>query len=326
MLARLRNDFILSVTILLAACVNISILPFTVYRVLSGEYLIAAIEAVFVIVVSALAVFAWRTGNGRLAGLILAWFCPVVASVVAILKGGETVLWMYPSFVAPFFLVPPWMAVLINVSAGTAVVLFCATLADPTTRATFIATSMVVSLFAFIFAFRSEAQRRRLANLAAHDALTGLGNRRTLEEALQFIEESNRRVDLDHGLILFDLDHFKRINDDFGHETGDRVLVDLARLVSKDLREQDRAFRFGGEEFVLLLPHTGIEGTAVVAEKLRARIEDGLRRPEYAVTASLGAAILKPGERWEAWLHRADSAMYRAKAQGRNCLVVDQDT
>lgn len=291
---------------------------------MSGEWLIGAIDAGFVVIVSALAIYAWRSGDARRTGLILAWFCPAVASVVVILKGGETVMWMYPSFVGPFFLVAPWMAVVVNVFAAAAVLLFSDALVDPSMRASFVATGAVVSLFAFIFAYRSDALRRELTRLAAHDALTGVRNRRALEEALQRVVESRRSNERDHGLIILDLDNFKHINDEHGHEAGDGVLVDLAALIKAGMRQPDQVFRYGGEEFVLLLPNTGVEGAAAAAEKLRKRIASELCSPGRPVTASFGVAVLRPDEGWEHCLGRADAALYRAKNRGRNCVVVDQ--
>lgn len=286
--------------------------------------MIGTIDASFVVIVSALAIYAWRSGNAGRTGLILAWFCPAAASAVAILKGGETVLWMYPSFVGPFFLVNPWMAVVVNILAAAAVLLFSDALVDPSMRASFVATGAVVSLFAFIFAYRSDALRRELTRLAAHDALTGVRNRRALEETLQRVVESHRRNDVEHGLIMLDLDNFKHVNDEHGHEAGDGVLVDLATLINTGMRQPDQVFRYGGEEFVMLLLNTGAKGAAAAAEKLRERIASELYSPGRPVTASFGVAVLRAGEGWEHCLGRADAALYRAKKRGRNCVVVDQ--
>lgn len=127
-------------------------------------------------------------------------------------------------------------------------------------------------------------------------------------------------------LVMFDLDHFKRINDKFGHAAGDEVLKNLARLVRESMREHDELYRYGGEEFLLLLPETGNEGELTVAEKVRRAVEtqrfrhDGKALP--VITVSVGVACLPDkGTSLSEALAAADAALYRAKQRGRNCVV-----
>jgi len=122
-------------------------------------------------------------------------------------------------------------------------------------------------------------------------------------------------------IITIDLDHFKEVNDRFGHEAGDRVLVDLVALLCDELREQDSVFRVGGEEFVVLLPGTDVDGGATVADKLQQVIRQHLLGPAGPITVSMGVATLRPNEAAHEWLARADKALYRAKKRGRNCIA-----
>ena len=123
--------------------------------------------------------------------------------------------------------------------------------------------------------------------------------------------------------MLCDLDHFKNINDGWGHAMGDQVLVAVANALRASTRDADTVARWGGEEFLVVLPETR-EGEAIdLAERLRARVE-GLQVADrhqcpVPVTLSMGIARLAPGETGAGWLKRADEALYRAKAQGRNC-------
>jgi diguanylate cyclase (GGDEF)-like protein len=154
------------------------------------------------------------------------------------------------------------------------------------------------------------------------DALTGVGNRRKLDQAL-VIEAS--RVAREGGAlsaIMADLDHFKRVNDDHGHATGDRVLAAFGALLRSMTRKTDVVARYGGEEFTVLLPHTRLEHAAAKAEGLRKALA-ALRfdPPGLAVTSSFGAAELMPGEAGDAMLARADRALYEAKAAGRDRVV-----
>jgi diguanylate cyclase (GGDEF)-like protein/hemerythrin-like metal-binding protein len=161
----------------------------------------------------------------------------------------------------------------------------------------------------------------QLEQAASTDRLTGAWNRRHFEEVAQSeMALANRRSD-PLALIMFDLDHFKRVNDTYGHGTGDMVLVSTAQTVRAQLRASDALIRWGGEEFLVMLPATGQEGTLALAEKLRSAVE-AVSYPEVGqVTVSLGAAVYVPGESITTWVERVDAALYQAKNQGRNRVV-----
>jgi diguanylate cyclase (GGDEF)-like protein len=155
---------------------------------------------------------------------------------------------------------------------------------------------------------------------ALTDGLTGLPNRRSIDDALKRMAAHAGRTASPLGVVLFDLDHFKQINDLCGHEKGDEVLAAVGVVIAGSLRASDFGGRFGGEEFILLLPDTNRDGAVTVAEKLREAIAavdvSGVSRP---ITASLGAASLPEDAVEPALLLRAaDRALYLAKARGRN--------
>ena len=163
--------------------------------------------------------------------------------------------------------------------------------------------------------------------LVMHDPLTGLFNRRSLEEHAAREIAHCRRHGVPLSAIVFDIDHFKRINDTRGHLAGDEVIRAVARRVAMELRASDIAFRLGGEEFLLLLPSTAANGAATLAERLRAGLASTpLEALGAPVTASFGVAELGPGETWNDALRRADQAMYRAKREGRDRVVVAAPT
>ncbi|HWC33336.1 MAG TPA: GGDEF domain-containing protein [Mycobacteriales bacterium] len=151
-----------------------------------------------------------------------------------------------------------------------------------------------------------QADQERLAEQAAHDALTGLRNRRGLEELLE-------AADVGDAVVFLDLDHFKAVNDLFGHETGDRVIADLGRIVLAVLRPGDIAVRYGGEEVLLLLPATDAEGV----EALMRRLRRGWSASHPELTFSAGVAIVDEAGGADA-ARDADDALYRAKQRGRN--------
>lgn len=157
---------------------------------------------------------------------------------------------------------------------------------------------------------------------ASHDALTGLANRRAALERLAAECARARRSRQPLSVLMLDLDRFKRVNDTWGHAVGDQVLVEAARILRGELRGADLGVRFGGEEFLALLPGTDIEAAVHVAERVRQRMAEArialAGGDAVAITLSVGAASLQPGETGEALIQRADAALYRAKGLGRD--------
>ncbi len=164
-----------------------------------------------------------------------------------------------------------------------------------------------------------------LTQLAITDSLTGLSNRRHfMEQGLREIERA-RRYRQPLALMLIDIDHFKDINDRYGHPTGDQVLRMVAQACQSGARNADLAGRIGGEEFALLMPETGMVSAQLAAERMRravAAVDYGAAGVAQAVTASIGVAVLEEGDATlERLLARADKALYRAKEFGRNRVI-----
>lgn len=168
------------------------------------------------------------------------------------------------------------------------------------------------------------AQAQSLTELMANtDALTGVPNRRHLMARLQ--EELARAIRADKPLacVILDVDHFKRVNDTLGHQAGDKVLVALARTVRETVRGYDVLGRFGGEEFMLVLPGTDLDEAVELAGRVRLAVRERLAQATQAplpgpVTVSLGVSALRPGDSLETLVKRADAALYRAKQNGRD--------
>lgn len=176
---------------------------------------------------------------------------------------------------------------------------------------------------AWVTEVRLEEANEALRDASFLDPLTGLYNRRYLAEVLASAGALARRGGGGLSLVLLDIDHFKAVNDGFGHAAGDAVLVHVARTIETCLRDSDIAARFGGEEFLLLLPHTGVDGASRAAERLlgllRGTEAPGIGRP---VTASAGVATFAGAETDEALIARADEALYEAKRLGRDRVCV----
>jgi len=166
-----------------------------------------------------------------------------------------------------------------------------------------------------------------LSFIATHDKLTGLFNRHFIVDQLERQRDMFERYGNVCSIVLIDIDHFKQVNDRFGHAVGDEVLRSFARCVEPLLRQGDYLGRYGGEEFMLVLPMTGLESANHLAQRIRNALTSCKSRDRECamptVTASFGVAQLREDEKLDDWLVRADQAMYRAKANGRDCVVVD---
>jgi len=164
---------------------------------------------------------------------------------------------------------------------------------------------------------------------ARHDGLTGLLNRRAMQEAIDQQLSRSRRGGDTFAVVMLDIDHFKVINDRHGHDAGDQALVHTAALLQRSVRAVDRVGRFGGEEFIVLLPGVGLAQAAETAEALRSRLAaQGLQREgePLALSASFGVAEWNgPAEEPSRLLMRADEALYRAKRAGRNQVQAAND-
>ena len=167
----------------------------------------------------------------------------------------------------------------------------------------------------------TERLRSELEYLATHDLLTGLLNRRAFIDAAEQELSRCRRHGHVMSLLVMDLDHFKNINDTYGHLVGDSVIRNFADRVTSLLRRPDRFGRYGGEEFVLLLPETGRESAAVVAERICAAASSAQGVPHYTVSVGLATSIVTDTD-IDTVLDRADMALYKAKAGGRNQVAV----
>lgn len=175
-------------------------------------------------------------------------------------------------------------------------------------------------LCALVYPLRNALTYRRAVQLALRDPLTGVQNRAALEQSLTREVELAKRQQTALSLMILDIDHFKRCNDEHGHSFGDDVLKAVAASVGATIRRSDLQFRFGGEEFVVLASHTNASGAWQLAERIRRNVEriQTVAGRSINVTVSVGTSTLQADEPLKAFFDRADEALYRAKQNGRN--------
>lgn len=172
----------------------------------------------------------------------------------------------------------------------------------------------------WLFALRNALVVARLQQLALKDNLTSLGNRRFFDESLNKILKQSSRTGQLCALLLLDLDNFKQVNDLYGHHTGDDVLLAVSDVMRDTLRDSDSLFRFGGDEFAIILTETNAEGAQLVAHRLVKAINHNYLCQHYNVTASAGLAIYQQEQDCQQFFRAADRALYAAKLAGKSTV------
>jgi diguanylate cyclase (GGDEF)-like protein len=309
----------------LATAAVVFLVPFSIYAYLQGRSAVATgvLSGVLILGVDALAIYLKKPPPVPLIWLLI----PTAAAMAGALEAQRffAVLWCYPEVLLFTFALSRRMAhvctilllLLISALVYHYIGVVHAIRFSVTLALTIILANMIRSIL--------EDLHRRLIDQAIVDPLTGAFNRRHMERCMDDTIERQRRSSAPASLLLVDVDHFKRINDEFGHAKGDSVLKGIVSLVGKRSRKLDLLFRIGGEEFMLLLPDTQEAAAAVVAEQLRAFVAESPLLDSRQVTVSIGVSELQPGDSLDSWMKRADDALYAAKKSGRNRVVCGSD-
>jgi diguanylate cyclase (GGDEF)-like protein len=325
---RLRTDFQLSILTLMGALGVLGVSPYAIYRLLEGNYVVGVADTIIVGSTIVAVLYAWRSGDTVKPGIAVSIIFSAAATLITIKLGINGLFWIYPLILFNFFMVSPGKALLamllvLSTLIGYALCVPGAVFESHYQLVSFLVTCLMASFMSFVFAYRNHNQRDQLQLLSVLDPLTGARNRRAMNEALKNVGAVQRRQGDNYAVLVMDLDHFKQINDNHGHLAGDQVLIDFVELIKGCSRKEDSLFRFGGEEFLLLLPNTDLASLRTAAEHLQAQVAERLKSPGGVVTMSSGGALLQKGEHWEALLQRADQCLYQAKDAGRNRAIID---
>lgn len=309
--------------LILCAAGTLGILPFAIMRFLRGEWIIGIVDSVIVVSMALLAAFVFRTHKVRAASIYLSALALTGALLTVYLKGPMQVFWTYPAMMVTFYLIKPKEALFLVIPAGLLLLPALISHLEIAHLGAVVVTLLITNSISYSFASHSLFQQEMLMELAAHDPLTGTGNRRGLRLEMGRVAALRSRRGTPCSLLLIDLDRFKSINDEFGHGVGDEVLVSVSKRITRRIRQTDSLYRIGGEEFVVIMNNEKIRDAAALAEDLCAHVSEEVCSHNITVTISIGVAELVLGESCEEWLERADVALYRAKAKGRNrvCLA-----
>lgn len=299
------------------------LLPFFFVSAFDGRYLMAAgtLGIVFVLTVNAILVKSnlchqrltvWILVPAGMAFMLHVFLKnPVVGS-----------LWCYPSILACYCMLSQRRAFVAN----ACILMFSMPMVwmglNSLMAARLTATMLAVSLFSGILVSVIDRQQRRLTFQLEHDPLTGLYNRQSLRKQMEKAIESRTQEGLKMTVLMLDLDHFKLINDRFGHDVGDSVLRDTSRILREHMRADDAVFRMGGEEFLILLWNASSANARVRAEQIRLAVERSGMLQHHPITISIGLAELGSEDDWLSWIKRSDDQLYQAKRGGRNRVAL----
>lgn len=308
---------------ILSSLVALALVPFATFHAIAGDWLMAVSAGVLVVLMVFIAVrsliFA-SIAEPALVFVVLASCWTALLSAYRLPVAG--LLWAYPVLALSYYFLRTRAATGVSLAFIACHLYLAQQWTDTQWNLRVAATLLLVVVFCWAFAVNNERQRRVLHKMASHDPLTGIRNRRELELAMDSAAHRLRHGGSTTTLILLDLDHFKRVNDEHGHGAGDRVLVKTARTIESCLRDHGQLFRFGGEEFAIVLDDTPKMRGVALAQQVLAQVRAQQHGSMGQLTVSAGVAVLHHGEPIGRWFRRADAALYRAKLGGRDRVEI----
>ena len=305
----------------------ILLLPFAINNFIQQRFL-AGIFTILVLLIFAIDAYKMSRGEEPPIPPATVFFPILIGIGFAIEKLGIiTVMWVYPAMILFFFVLPKFTANILNILASITVTLLAYYYNQPQEIILRIfATTMMTIVFINIILGVIEDLHENLKKAAINDDLTGAYNRKQMNESLKKSIEYKKRYQTSSSLIILDIDNFKAINDTYGHSAGDQILKQLVELLKTSLRNVDTVFRFGGEEFIILLPETNLAQAKNVADKLCKTISEYPMLEGKPITASLGVGEVIKDENIDSLLKRCDAALYQAKHMGKNQVMVADES
>lgn len=247
-----------------------------------------------------------------------------IALVVLSLVYGQNynLYWIYPLLVALPVLLKTRVSVWLGIAVGLIVTPFVFMRFDTGTAIIVMLSMGHTWLISAGLMFAMTQQSQRLNEMANTDPLTGAHNRRHMQTEARSAWLGYQRDQRTSTFLFIDVDFFKLVNDNFGHDAGDKALCGIVNLIRNRLRSEDRVFRYGGEEFVVLLRDTDESQAIYVAEEIRSFVEQTDFIPDHKITISIGVCDVLQADSVDHWLSQGDRALYQAKAEGRNRVVI----
>lgn len=305
----------------IALIIGLMSLPFAIHNALNNQPIQAALNFFLSIVLLWSAIRVHRAGRFKFHGfeVFLSTTAVILYSVLIYKEIG--IYWSYMLVFALYCIFSGRMSIIVGVAYSIIIVIAAAQVLEVSHVVRIASSYLLINCFGYMFNLLLEKQDAKLETMAKVDRLTGVFNRHYLGDINQGIRSRSARHPVVCTVALMDIDHFKQVNDDLGHQQGDKTLHKIAELLTTRTRQSDLVFRYGGEEFLILAQDSHLQDAAVLAEELRQQIAKERLCPGRTITASFGLAELQQDEDIEACIDRADQALYQAKKAGRDRVV-----
>lgn len=301
----------------------VMIFPFAISQLIAGDWASGGTILALTLVCLSIAYQIYRSGRVSWRKLLLALCIGNIAVLLMIFRLQlQTLYWAYPLLAFNYYFAGPRTGSVLSAISLSLIFFDAYGWADAALYPRIIASLLTTTLLALVFSLGIIRQQRALAELISRDPLTGASNRREMQAELARALHLHERYDMPSALVLVDIDHFKQVNDRHGHSIGDQVLVELVGLLRKRLRQTDLLFRFGGEEFLVLLPNADLGAATQLATELTCLVRETKLAGLQGVTISAGVASSAGSANSDAWFERGDKALYQAKQAGRDRVVV----
>lgn len=302
------------------------IFPLTIYRFVQAEWSMALLDLTIFIFMCLIGYFAYHKKH---VSTLKVFFCllAILATLTTLyLKGISQLFWCYPTIAILFYFLTVRLAAISSLITLIGIAAFAAPLLSNILLATFLITLVITASCSLAFSYETSKQHEQLEVLSKTDPLTKILNRRAFTEVAERQIYNFHRNPVATSMILIDVDHFKMINDKFGHNQGDDVLIQICQLLQKELRINDYLFRIGGEEFILLPYGINQQQAVKLATKIKDAIGEYCFIKNHPITISCGVAEYNnTNDSLKDWYARADKALYRAK-NTRNAVCYDDDS
>ncbi|GHB69435.1 GGDEF domain-containing protein [Psychrosphaera saromensis] len=301
----------------------IGIVPFGILNFINGDILIGLLIAVICcnLVYIDASMHRKKTYNSTIAFGVLMPIVYFLLYQLVVDKGIIGILWCFPTILIVNFIMPQRQAVIANILTLGILTPAILTQFDMAVVIRMYASLIIVAALANLFVNIITEQHLKLSELAVKDPLTGLLNRLTLEDNITLAIQQHNRTLNPMTLVSIDIDHFKLINDKYGHDAGDQVIIEIATLLKQRCRSVDQVYRLGGEEFLVVLLNTDLKNAQSFSTSVQEKLTEINFEHGLTPTLSIGLAEIEKDKTWNECLKQADDNLYLAKNNGRNTII-----
>ena len=295
------------------------IFPMSMFRFSKGDFVVGMFDLVISLLLLSLGVMIWYRKDVKYVNYFVFGISSFFMLMIVSLKGINSLMWIFAFVGIGYYTINKTVALVSSILLSLAATALVIEQMTTNFLISYYPALILLNILLHLGASKAEKQQSLLFELATIDSLTRVKNRLAFNEKIDELSSNMSRNKQIVSMMILDIDHFKKINDTFGHAEGDEVLAIFAQLIKASIRSSDCVYRYGGEEFVVLAYNSNLESAAKLAESIREKVMVFPCLAKYNLTVSIGVTeISNPDENAVNWLDRADEALYLSKNRGRN--------